>query len=94
MCQIKVEIVQVNTKALRRISDVRLLFIHMINLLCCRTPLHYAASTAQFQCVLSLVANGGSVNELDNGKRTPLHYASASDSDAKYRTIIISGNSK
>ena len=48
-----------------------------------RTPLHYAASTAQFQCVLSLVANGASVNDLDNGKRTPLHYASASDSDAK-----------
>lgn len=53
------------------------------SVLLCRSPLHYAASTAQFQCVLSLVANGALVNELDNGKRTPLHYASASDSDAK-----------
>jgi len=51
--------------------------------ICYRTPLHYAASTAQFQCVLSLVANGALVNVLDNGKRTPLHYASSSDGDAK-----------
>ena len=48
-----------------------------------RTPLHYAAATAQYQCVLSLVANGASLTSLDQFNRTPLHYAAAADSDAK-----------
>ena len=48
-----------------------------------RTPLHYAAPTAQYQCVLSLVANGSSLTVTDKLNRTPLHYAAASDSDAK-----------
>ena len=48
-----------------------------------RTPLHYAAATAQYQCVLSLVANGASLTSLDQFNRTPLHYAAATDSDAK-----------
>ena len=48
-----------------------------------RTPLHYAAATAQYQCVLSLVANGASLTVTDNFKRTPLHYAATSDGDAK-----------
>ena len=49
-----------------------------------RTPLHYAAATAQYQCVLSLVANGANLITVDNLKRTPLHYAAASDADGKY----------
>ena len=49
-----------------------------------RTPLHYAAATAQYQCVLSLVANGASLTVTDKLNRTPLHYAAAADSDAKY----------
>ena len=48
-----------------------------------RSPLHYAAATAQYQCVLSLVANGASLTNLDKFNRTPLHYAAAADSDAK-----------
>ena len=48
-----------------------------------RSPLHYAAATAQYQCVLSLVANGASLTSLDKFNRTPLHYAAAADSDAK-----------
>ena len=48
-----------------------------------RTPLHYAAATAQYQCVLSLVASGASLVATDKLKRTPLHYAAAADSDAK-----------
>ena len=48
-----------------------------------RTPLHYATSTAQFQCILSLVANGAAVNVFDNKGCTPLHFASAADADAK-----------
>ena len=49
-----------------------------------RSPLHYAAATAQYQCVLSLVANGASLTNLDKFNRTPLHYAAAADSDAKW----------
>lgn len=48
-----------------------------------RTPLHYAAATAQYQCVLSLVANGAMLTVLDKFNRTPLHYAAAADNDAK-----------
>ena len=48
-----------------------------------RSPLHYAAATAQYQCVLSLVANGASLTSLDKFNRTPLHYAASADSDAK-----------
>jgi len=48
-----------------------------------RTPLHYAAATAQYQCVLSLVANGAVLTVLDKFIRTPLHYAAAADNDAK-----------
>ena len=48
-----------------------------------RTPLHYSAATAQYQCVLSVVANGSSLTVTDKLNRTPLHYATASDSDAK-----------
>ena len=48
-----------------------------------RTPLHYAASTAQYQCVLSLVANSASLTAVDKLDRTPLHYAAAADGDAK-----------
>ena len=48
-----------------------------------RTPLHYAAATAQYQCVLSLVANGASLTISDKLNRTPLHYAAAADGDAK-----------
>ena len=48
-----------------------------------RAPLHYAAATAQYQCVLSLVANGASLTITDQFNRTPLHYAASADSDAK-----------
>ena len=48
-----------------------------------RTPLHYAAATAQYQSVVSLVANGASLTVTDSLNRTPLHYAAAADSDAK-----------
>lgn len=48
-----------------------------------RTPIHYAAATAQYQCVLSLVANGANLTVVDNMKRTPLHYAAAADADGK-----------
>ena len=47
-----------------------------------RSPLHYAAAMAQYQCVLSLVANGASLTSLDKFNRTPLHYAASADSDA------------
>ena len=45
--------------------------------------MHYAAATAQFQSVLSLLANGASLTITDNLNRTPLHYAAAADNDAK-----------
>ena len=48
-----------------------------------RTPIHYAAATAQYQSVLSLVANGASLTITDNLNRTALHYAAAADNDAK-----------
>ncbi len=48
-----------------------------------RTPLHYAAATAQYQCVLSLVASGASLIVADKMNRTPLHYAATADGDAK-----------
>ena len=48
-----------------------------------RTPMHYAAASAQYQCVLSLVANGANLTVVDSFKRTPLHYAAASDTDGK-----------
>ena len=47
------------------------------------SPLHYAAATALYQSVLSLVANGASLTSLDKFNRTPLHYAASADSDAK-----------
>lgn len=57
-----------------------------------RTPLHFAAATAQYQCVLSLVANGASLTCTDKLSRTPLHYAAASDSDAKLVTRLTLQN--
>ena len=48
-----------------------------------RTPLHYAAATAQFQCILSLIGNNAEINITDLEGRTPLHYASSADADAK-----------
>lgn len=45
--------------------------------------MHYAAASAQYQCVLSLVANGANLTVVDSFKRTPLHYAAASDTDGK-----------
>ena len=48
-----------------------------------RTPLHYAAATGKYQCILSLVANGANLLIMDSMKRTPLHYAAANDSDGK-----------
>ncbi len=48
-----------------------------------RTPLHYAAASAQYQCVVSLVSQGANLMIADIDKRTPLHYAAAADSDGK-----------
>ena len=53
-----------------------------------RTPLHYASATAQYQCVLSLVANGASLTVVDKLNRTPLHYAAAADNDAKLVGVV------
>lgn len=57
-----------------------------------RTPIHYAAATAQYQCVLSLVANGANLTVIDNFRRTPLHYAAASDADGKYAVCSLHNN--
>jgi len=54
-----------------------------------RTPLHYAAATAQYQCVLSLVANGAVLTVVDKYNRTPLHYAAAADNDANCVTHLL-----
>lgn len=44
-----------------------------------RTPLHYAAANGSYQCTVTLVTAGASINEADCKGCTPLHYAAASD---------------
>lgn len=44
-----------------------------------RTPLHYAAANGSYQCTMTLVNAGASINVADYRGCTPLHYAAASD---------------
>uniref|UniRef100_A0A8C3JR70 Ankyrin repeat domain 52 n=1 Tax=Calidris pygmaea TaxID=425635 RepID=A0A8C3JR70_9CHAR len=48
-----------------------------------RTPLHYAAANGSYQCTVTLVTSGASINEADCKGCTPLHYAAASDTGPK-----------
>ena len=57
-----------------------------------RTPLHYAASTAQYQCVVSLMANSAFLTAVDKLDHTPLHYAAAADGDAKLVRQVNNNN--
>ncbi|NXF13649.1 ANR52 phosphatase, partial [Smithornis capensis] len=56
-----------------------------------RTPLHYAAANGSYQCTVTLVTAGASINEADCKGCTPLHYAAASDTYRRAETH--SGNS-
>uniref|UniRef100_A0A452H643 Uncharacterized protein n=1 Tax=Gopherus agassizii TaxID=38772 RepID=A0A452H643_9SAUR len=56
-----------------------------------RTPLHYAAANGSYQCTVTLVTAGASINETDCKGCTPLHYAAASDTYRRAETH--SGNS-
>ncbi|NXF96190.1 ANR52 phosphatase, partial [Eubucco bourcierii] len=56
-----------------------------------RTPLHYAAANGSYQCTVTLVTAGASINEADCKGCTPLHYAAASDTYRRAETP--SGNS-
>lgn len=55
------------------------LVLSPFSLLFARTPLHYAAANGSYQCTVTLVTAGASVNEADCKGCTPLHYAAASD---------------
>uniref|UniRef100_A0A8D0KZP6 Ankyrin repeat domain 52 n=1 Tax=Strix occidentalis caurina TaxID=311401 RepID=A0A8D0KZP6_STROC len=55
------------------------------------TPLHYAAANGSYQCTVTLVTAGASINEADCKGCTPLHYAAASDTYRRAETH--SGNS-
>lgn len=48
-----------------------------------RTPLHYASTNCNYQCVFALAGSGASINELDLRGCSALHYAAAVDTDGK-----------
>ncbi|KFZ49969.1 Serine/threonine-protein phosphatase 6 regulatory ankyrin repeat subunit C, partial [Podiceps cristatus] len=50
------------------------------------TPLHYAAANGSYQCTVTLVTAGASINEADCKGCTPLHYAAASDTYRSHDT--------
>ena len=58
------------------------------SVVCFRTPLHYAAANCHYSVVVSLVLAGSKVNVQDVRGCTPLHYAAAADTNAKYNTKL------
>src|SRR4051794_19037318 len=54
-----------------------------------QTPLHYAASAKEPECIQRLLQAGAEVDSLTNWVRTPLHLVAAYTKDARHATLLL-----